>query len=114
MQISPDTKMMARINKSANSRGIIPYNNYFEKTNTNAICLELHNPQLKILLDGIKSLNFQGAISVAFEYDQEIFDLMDEIDPICHKTNAIGFVTQRNGKYTGYTQGGWGLKKALE
>jgi len=113
MQINPDTKIIARINKKANSRGIAPYNKYFERSKTNAICLELHNSNLLPLLNGIKSLNMSGAITVAFEYDKELFDSVDEIDSVAKRTNIIGFITNRNGRLKGYAQGGYGLLNAL-
>lgn len=112
--IDPHTMLFARINKHASTRGITPYNTYLEQTKINALCLEFHNPNLKQLLDGMKALDFKGAITVAFEYEKEIFELIDEIDPIAEKTKLVGFVTLRNGKYKGYAQGGWGLLQALK
>jgi len=106
--------LFARINKEYNSRGIAPYNRYFERTGNNITCLELHNPDLRILFDEIRVKKMVGAITVAFEYGPEIFELVDALDPIAERIHEVGFVTLHNGKYTGYIQGAWGLLKAVQ
>jgi shikimate dehydrogenase len=110
-----DTMLIARINKVPHNRGIGPYNRYFERTNTNALCLELHNPDPQPLLMGLKNLAFKGAITVAFEQDFQLLQtLVDQIDPLAKRIGVVGFVTLNNGKYTGYAQGSFGMMKALE
>ncbi len=111
---TPDTMLLARINKTPNTRGIAPYNKYFERSKTNALCLEFHNPDITPMLRGMKELGFKGAITVAFEQDiDRLSALLDAVDPVAKRVGVIGFVALRDGKYTGYAQGSFGLYKAL-
>lgn len=110
---SSNTKLMARINSKPSSRGIHTYNRYFELSGTDALCLPLHSDNLEGLLAGMRALNFQGAITVGFESDSKLFELVDNIGGIADQIDVIGFVTLRDGKYTGDAQGGTGLLSAI-
>jgi shikimate dehydrogenase len=110
----PDTRLIARINKRPSATGIASYNSYLQKLDANALCLEIHNPNICATLDGLKQLGFAGAITVHQARDKELHEYVDEIEPVAKRIGVVGYVTYKNKVLKGCAQGGLGLLSALQ
>lgn len=104
---------MARIHPEVNNRGLTIYNPYFEATKINAVYLLFHNPEPKLLLDGIRKLNINGAIAAGFEKKEGLLNLVDELTPLSQKLRRVGIIINDNGKLIGHYQGGYGLVESI-
>lgn len=113
MQINENTKVMARLHREANNRGLSIYNPYFEQAGVNALYVLFHNEDPKPLLDGLKNLNISGAIPAGFEKSPDLPEMMDQLGPVAKKIQRVALIVQRDGKLIGYNQGGYGLLDAI-
>lgn len=107
------TKIIARLHKQFSPRALNIYNPYFEEVDLNAVFLLFYNPDPKLLVQGIKNLNFAGAVTVGFETDPEFAKLVDEYDESSRLISRIGFIKNINGKLKGYYQGGLGELRSI-
>ncbi|KKU56993.1 hypothetical protein A3H89_04885 [Candidatus Amesbacteria bacterium RIFCSPLOWO2_02_FULL_48_11] len=103
-----NTKVIARLHKQLSPRALNIYNPFFEEAGINAVFLLFYNSDPKPLVDGIKNLNFSGAVTVGFETDADFAKLVDEHDESSRIVNRVGFIKNENGKLKGYYQGGKG------
>ena len=113
MQINELTKVMLRLHIEANNRGLQIYNPYFEQVGFNAVYLLVHNPDPKPLVQGLRNLNFSGAIPAGFEKSPEFADLLDELTDVSKVIGKVGIVFNKNGKLIGHYQGGQGLYASI-
>jgi shikimate dehydrogenase len=113
MLINENTKVMLRLHTEANTRGLQIYNPYFEKVGLNAVYLLTHNKDFNKLIQGIKNLNFAGAISAGFEKDHKFAESLDELTDEAQFTGRVGILVNRNGKLIGHYQGGQGLYASI-
>lgn len=113
MKIDEHTKIVARLHREVNFRANSIYNPYLQETGVNALYLLFHNPDPAPLVQGLKNLNLSGAIPAGFEKDPRLVPLMDELGPVAREIKKVGLIVQRNGKNTGYYQGGYGLAESI-
>jgi len=113
MKIDENTQVMLRLHRKDNNRGLQIYNPYFQETGLNALYLLTHNPDPKPLLEGLRNLNFAGAICAGFETDTSFAKLLDELSPVSQAIGKVGIVINENGKLRGHYQGGQGLYQSI-
>ncbi len=65
------------------------------------------------LSEFVKSRKFDG-LNVTMPYKKSIVPLLDEVDGIAEKTDAVNTVLNKNGKLIGYNTDYYGMKYALE
>jgi shikimate 5-dehydrogenase len=111
--INENTKIMARFHSEANNRGMSIYNPYFKETNTNAAYILFHNPDPTPLIEGLRNLNLAGAVPAGFEKDPKLVELVDELGPVAKRINRVAVLRYRDGKLTGFHQGGYALSEAI-
>src|SRR4030067_799127 len=70
-----NTKVIARLHKQLSPRALNIYNPFFEGAGINAVFLLFYNSDPKPLVDGIKNLNFSGAVNVVKSLLSEISKL---------------------------------------
>lgn len=114
MIINTDTKVIGRFHTQKSGRGLNIYNPFFEEARINALFILFQNPTPKPLVDGLRSLNLAGAVTVGFELDPEFPKLLDELDPVSQYVKRVGFIKNQNGKVTGFYQGGKGILRAIQ
>lgn len=113
MHIDENTKIILRLHKQANNRGLNIYNPFFFQSGINAVYLLRHNPDPKPLLAGMRNLAIAGAIPAGFEKDASFLNLLDDITEEARLINRVGVVFNNNGKLTGHYQGGIGLYNSI-
>ena len=91
-----NTKVIARLHKQLSPRALNIYNPFFEEAGINAVFLLFYNSDPKPLVDGIKNLNFSGAVTVGFETDADFAKLVDEHDESSRIVNRVGFIKNEN------------------
>lgn len=114
MQIDENTKYIARLHKKPSPRGLNIYNPFFEEVNLNALYLLFYNENTKPLLDGLRNLDFLGAITAGFESGSDLPNQLDGLDPISKFVGKVGYIKNVNGKLTGYLQSGEGLLRSIQ
>lgn len=102
MKIDENTKIILRLHKKANNRGLNIYNPFFQQSGMNAIYFLRHNLDAKPLLDGMRSLNISGAIPAGFEGDSNFVELLDDLTEESRFLNRVGVVFNNEGKLTGH------------
>jgi shikimate 5-dehydrogenase len=113
MQIDENTKIIGRFHKVKSPRGLNIYNPLFDELKINAKYILFYNEDPKKLFDGLRKLNLTGAITAGFEGDRRISKLVDKLDKSSEFTGKVGFVTNKNGVVTGYSQGGEGMYRTI-
>jgi len=114
MIINTDTKVIGRFHTQPSGRGLNIYNPFFEEVGINALFILFQNPTPRPLVDGLRSLNLAGAVTVGFELDPEFPGLLDGLDPVSRYVKRVGFIKNQNGKVTGFYQGGKGILRAIQ
>ncbi|MCA9385168.1 hypothetical protein KC717_00805 [Candidatus Dojkabacteria bacterium] len=114
MKIDETTKIMLRMHREANNRGLQIYNPYFQQKNINGLYLLLQNPNPGIHVEAIRNFKLAGAITSTFEHDPKLIELMDKLDPIPQEVGKVGIIANEGGKLKGYLQSAYGLKKAIK
>lgn len=113
-QINENTKILGRFYPTANNRGLNIYNPYFQEAGINALYILFHNPDPKLLIDGMKGLGLTGAIIAgSFERDPRVATLIDELHPISQRVKKVGMLINNGGKITGIYQGAIGLDQSI-
>lgn len=113
MKINEKTKIILRLHKTDNNRGLAIYNPFFEQSDINAIYVLRFNETPKPLVEGMRLLNIDGAIPAGFEKDPNFIDLLDGLTPEAEKIGRVGVVFHENGKLIGHYQGGIGLYNSI-
>lgn len=113
MLIDENTKVILRLHREANNRGLNIYNPFFQQSGLNAIYLLRHNPSPRSLVDGMRNLNITGAIPAGFEKSSDFVDLLDDLTPEAEHLGRVGLVKNVNGKLLGHYQGGIGLYNSI-
>jgi shikimate dehydrogenase len=113
MKIDEKTLVMLRLHRQTNTRGLQIYNPYFQEVGLNAVYILAHNPDPKPLLEGLRDLNFAGAICAGFETDTSFAKLLDELSTTSQAIGKVGIVINDNGKLRGHYQGGQGLYQSI-
>lgn len=113
MKIDENTKVIGRFHSKVSPRGLNIYNPLFQELGINALFLLFYNPEPKILMDGLRGLNFAGAVTVGFETDSRMKSLVDELDESASNVGKVGFVKNIDGLIKGYYQGGEGMYRTI-
>lgn len=113
MFINENTRVMLRLHKEPNNRGLQIYNPYFLKAGHNAVYLLVYNKNPRPLVEGLRNLNFAGGISAGFEKDPDFIELLDELSDVSQKLSRVGIVVNQNGRLKGHYQGGQGLYQSI-
>lgn len=113
MKINVDTKIMLRFHHKPSGRGLNLYNNYFRKTDTDAVYIMAQGKDQEKLLSGLRDLNYAGAIAAGFETDPEFAKKLDELSEVSKRIGKVGIVINKNGKLVGHYQCGEGLLDAI-
>jgi shikimate dehydrogenase len=114
MEINKDTKFIARIHKSVSPRTLNIYNPYFQDNGINAVYGLFVNEDPKVLIEGVKSLNFAGGILAGFEHDADVPGYLDELEDTSKVAHRVGYLKNINGKLVGGYSGGKGLYMAIK
>lgn len=114
LQISTDTKVIARLHTQANSTGLNIYNPYFQDQGINAVYLLFQNEKPDPLVEGIRNLNLAGAITAGFEHDPTLPKLVDESTKAAYLSGRVGLIANSNGVLKAHYQGGEGLLSAIQ
>lgn len=114
MKIDQNTKYIARLHKKASPRGLNIYNPFFEEAGINCLFILFYNESPKPLIEGLKNLNFLGAISAGFESDPILPTLLDDLDAVSKFVKRVGYIKNNDGKLIGCSQGGEGLLRSIE
>jgi shikimate 5-dehydrogenase len=113
MKIDENTKIIGRFHTVASPRGLNIYNPLFEELKINALYLLFYDPDPRKLIDGLRNLNLAGAITAGFESDTRIQKLVDRLDDSAKYVGKLGFIKNKNGVLTGYSQGGEGMYRTI-
>ncbi len=113
MKIDENTKVIGRIHSKPSPRGLNIYNPLFEELGINALYILFYNPDPKPLFAGIRNLQLAGAVTVGFETDPRLAELVDEFDDMAKYLNRVGFVTNKNGVLTGHVQSGEAMVRSI-
>ncbi len=113
MNITADTKVIARLHTKPSPRGLNIYNPFFQESNLNAVYLLFFNPDPAPLISAMRGFNIAGAITAGFESDDRLPSLLDEVDDVSAYTGRVGFITNNGGKLIGSSQGGQGLLRSI-
>lgn len=114
MKIDGNTKVIGRFHKKFSPRGLNIYNPFFEELGINAVYLLFYNPDPKVLFKGLRSLNLAGAVTVGFENDPKLFELIDKADGISKYLKAVGYVVNDSGILKGSKQGSEAFFKTMQ
>lgn len=96
------TKLVALLGHPVeHSLGPAMHNAAFNETGLNFVYLAFDTTQLKTALTAMKSLNFRG-YSVTIPHKQNIVELLDRVDPLAAKIQAVNTVVNENGLLVGY------------
>lgn len=113
MKIDENTKIIGRFAAGVSPRGLNIYNPLFEELGINALYILFHNPEPKVLMQGLRDLNLAGAVTVGFETDPRMKDLVDEFDDMSIYLGKVGFVKNINGVVKASYQGGEGMFRTI-
>ncbi len=112
-EINGQTKVIGRFHSINSSRGLNIYNPLFIELGINSVYLLFYNKNPKILFDGLRNLNLMGAITVGFETDKRLAQLVDKFDDVSKYLGKVGFVKNIKGVLHAYYQGGEGMYRTI-
>ncbi len=113
MRIDENTKIIGRFHSIVSPRGLNIYNPLFEELGVNALYVLFYDPDPKKLFAGLRNLKLAGAVTVGFETDPRLADLVDEFDEMSKFMKRVGFVTNVNGVVKGYIQSGEAMYRTI-
>ncbi|MBV1756625.1 MAG: shikimate dehydrogenase [Dethiosulfatibacter sp.] len=90
------------------------HNRAFELTGLNCLYLpiEVENIDYRVLLAGMKKMNFVG-FNITIPGKVDIIQHLDTIDPLAEKIGSVNTVKIENGRLTGYNTDGEGFVSSL-
>ncbi len=89
------------------------HNAAFRRIGLNAVYLAFEVRNLKEAIYGIKALGIRG-VSVILPFKTQVIPLLDEVDGVAKKINAVNTIQNRDGRLIGYNTDWWAAMEALE
>ena len=113
MQFNNKTKLLISVSSNPTNFGVTIYNHLFKKLNMNFVYLPFNMTNAENVISIISKLSIHGC-SVSSPLKHDLYNLVNEVDPVVNKLKNINTILNESGNLKGFNTDYYGFKKLIE